>query len=136
MALARYTHYLLGWSCFALGGLGIFLPLLPTVPLWILAAWFFARSSPALRDRIYAHPRFGAQVRDFLEYGVMSRRAKVFAITGITLGFTLSAWLGAMPAWVIVLAIAILIPVEVWLLRRPESDPKRGQIPFCRSRSG
>ena len=68
--VTRPINLALGWLFFGLGFIGAFLPLLPTVPLWILAAWFFARSNPALRDRIYRHPQFGPQVEEFVEQGV------------------------------------------------------------------
>ena len=66
-----------GLFFFALGTLGIGVPLLPTVPFWILAAICFARSDPALQRKIYDHPRFGTTVRQFVENRVLSRRAKL-----------------------------------------------------------
>jgi uncharacterized membrane protein YbaN (DUF454 family) len=57
----RQALYLTGgFVALALGALGIFLPLLPTVPFMILAAFFFARSSPALEARLLDHQHFGA----------------------------------------------------------------------------
>ncbi|MEQ1540008.1 MAG: YbaN family protein, partial [Sphingorhabdus sp.] len=42
-----------------LGVVGIFLPIMPTVPFLILAAFCFARSDPALEARILNHPVYG-----------------------------------------------------------------------------
>ena len=114
---------LLGWLCFAIGFVGMFVPLLPTVIFWILAAWLFATSAPHLRDRIYRHPRFGRMVHDFLEHGVLSRRGKAFAIGGMTLGVGLSSLLWSPPWPVLAAIVAILVPVAVWLLLRPETLP-------------
>ena len=56
------------------GSLGIFIPLLPTVPLWIRGALLVTKSSPALQQNIYAHPQFGDTVKQFVEHGVLCRQ--------------------------------------------------------------
>ena len=104
-----------------LGTLGIAVPLLPTVPFWIVAAFFFARSEPALRDRIYAHPRFGKPVQDFLEHGALSRRGKIAAVVGIAVGITISVFAFSMPGKVALIVALCLLPVVIFVLTRPEA---------------
>lgn len=49
----------LGLACVFLGIMGIFLPILPTTPFILLAAWLFARSSKRFHKWLVEHPRFG-----------------------------------------------------------------------------
>jgi uncharacterized membrane protein YbaN (DUF454 family) len=55
----------LGILALGVGILGIFLPLLPTTPLVLLAAFFFSRGSERLHRWLVEHPRFGHHVRDW-----------------------------------------------------------------------
>ena len=116
----------LGLFFFGLGGLGIALPLLPTVPLWILAAIFFARSAPALQQRIYDHPQFGETVRQFVEERALSKRSKLFSIAGASAGVALSLWITQPPAYVTGIVVVFMTAVIAWLATRPEPDrPER-----------
>ena len=116
----------LGLFFFGLGGLGIGLPLLPTVPLWILAAIFFARSAPALQQRIYDHPQFGETVRQFVEERALSKRSKLFSIAGASAGTGFSLWITQPPAHVVWIVVIVMTAVVAWLATRPEPDrPER-----------
>ena len=110
----------LGLFFFGLGGLGIALPLLPTVPLWILAAIFFARSAPALQQRIYDHPQFGETVRQFVEERALSKTSKLYSIGGASAGTALSLWITQPPAYVVWILVIFMTAVLVWLATRPE----------------
>ncbi|MET0090380.1 MAG: YbaN family protein [Candidatus Thiodiazotropha sp.] len=110
----------LGWLLFALGLIGIFLPVLPTTVFWIGAVWCWSRSAPHLTRRILAHPHFGEPVRLFLEQGKMSRQGKGWAFAGMTLGFFLLQWLGQPGIWLSTGMGLVLVLVAVWLWRRPE----------------
>lgn len=121
--LSLHAYRWMGWLFLGIGGIGILLPGLPTVVFWIIAAWAFGRGDPRIRDRIYAHPRFGVPVMEFLEHGVLRRRGKIFATLGILMGATLSLWLSTPPDWALWLMASVLIPVLIWLLTRPSRLP-------------
>jgi uncharacterized membrane protein YbaN (DUF454 family) len=114
----RRTVYLVcGFVALALGGLGAFLPLLPTVPFVLLAAFCFARSNPELERRLLEHPHFGAHIRDWREKGAISRRGKIAA----TIAFAVSAAVAlafAPPPWSFVPLAAALIG-GTWIWTRP-----------------
>ena len=79
----RWFWNTLGLVSVATGVVGAFLPLLPTVPFMLLAAWFFAKGNPAWEARLLAHPRYGPPIRQWRERGAIGRRAKAFAIASL-----------------------------------------------------
>jgi uncharacterized membrane protein YbaN (DUF454 family) len=62
-----------------LGFLGLFLPLLPTTPFLLLAAYCFSRGSAKLHHWLLNHPTMGPVIRDWNERRVIRPRIKVFA---------------------------------------------------------
>jgi hypothetical protein len=115
----RFLYLGLGFASLALGGAGIVLPLLPTVPFVLLAAFFFARSSPRLEARLLDHPRFGPHIRAWRERGAIGpagKRAALFA-------FAFSALLGLVLLpfpWLLAPAAAGLLGGS-WIATRPDS---------------
>lgn len=104
----------------ALGFLGLFLPLLPTTPFILLAAWAAARSSPQLLAWLENHRLFGHMLRDWRQGGVVSRKAKwgattVMSMSAVFLLLTMSK------LWAAASAIACMAAVLLWLWRRPEA---------------
>ncbi|RTE66150.1 DUF454 domain-containing protein [Amphritea opalescens] len=74
------TFYLLGGFIFVLLGIiGILLPLFPTTPFLLLAAFCFSRSSDKLHQYLLNQPLFGRFIRDWEEHGIIPFKAKLFS---------------------------------------------------------
>jgi uncharacterized membrane protein YbaN (DUF454 family) len=110
----------LGLICVALGTLGAFLPLLPTTIFFILAAFCFAKSAPAWRQRLLDHPRFGPPIRSFVQDGTLSRRAKSIALLGISANFVLTWTLADLTPVTVSILAAVLACVCAYIASRPE----------------
>jgi hypothetical protein len=120
-APARWALQALAGVCLLLGLVGVFLPVMPTVPFLLVAAWAASRSSPRLHRWLLSHPRFGRPLRDWNEAGVVSRPAKWFATA--MMGLSGGAMAVVTPArWLALVALAFagMAAVLVWLWRRPE----------------
>lgn len=61
----RWLMIALGWIALAVGVIGIFVPLLPTTPFVLLAAFLFSKGSERLHLWLRDHPRLGRYVRDW-----------------------------------------------------------------------
>jgi uncharacterized membrane protein YbaN (DUF454 family) len=116
--MMRRFYLCLGYASLALGIVGIFLPILPTTPFVLLAAWCFARSNPALAKRLYRHPRFGPLLTAWRDQRAIPRHAKIYALTTIALSFALILWLTESRILPVVLA-AIMGSVALYIATRP-----------------
>ncbi len=103
----------------ALGGIGIFLPGLPTVPFWILSAFCAGKGWPAVEHWLLNHPRYGATIRDWREHGAVPRRAK-WAATLMMLASSLLIASLPIVLWAKFAGPGVMAVVAVWLWRRPE----------------
>ena len=98
---------------------GIFLPLLPTTPFLLVAAFAFARSSPRLHGWLVNHRRFGPAIENWRRHGAISRRAKTAAVGAMTAAVAIS-WITGFSATVIAIQVAIMGCVSLFILTRPD----------------
>ncbi len=113
----RPVYLTIGIVSVALGIIGIALPLLPTVPFMILAAFCFAKANPVWEQRLLSHPRFGPHIVAWRERGAISKRGKIMALVTLAasaiIGFvTLDSWHAYMPA-------AVALISGSWIATRP-----------------
>ena len=79
-----------GLTCVGVGGVGVIIPGLPTTVFFIMAAWCFSRSSRRLEQWVLDLPRIGPMVHDYRAGLGMPKRAKIVAISSITVACGLS----------------------------------------------
>lgn len=102
--------------------IGAFLPIVPTVPFVLLAAWAATKSSPGLAHWLENHPRMGPPIREWRQGGVVSRAAKWWATTMMSTG-AMFMIIVVRPLWVPLTVIGIMLAVGIWLWLRPEEPP-------------
>ncbi|WP_371224806.1 YbaN family protein [Roseovarius sp. 2305UL8-3] len=114
----RTVWLFLGMTCLGLGVIGVFLPLLPTVPFMLLAAFCFARSSERLHNWLLSHPRFGPSIVDWQERRAIHPKAKRLATLSIALVFGISL-IAAFPLKIIIIQGVTLGAVLIFIWTRP-----------------
>ncbi len=103
--LRRIFLVTLGLAAVVLGVIGIFLPLLPTTPFLLLAAWCFVRSSRRLHDWLLGHRILGKYIHHYLVYHAVPLRAKIVAVSLLWVTLVVSMLLVRQAHLVILLAV-------------------------------
>lgn len=114
----RLFWLVIGLIALGLGTAGAILPLLPTTPFLLVAAFAFARSSPRLAAWLDGHRQFGPLIRNWRDHGAISRRAKIAAMAVILLTPALSLALG-FAGWIVAVQLLVLSIVAAFILTRP-----------------
>jgi len=123
--MTRIVYLCLGGFFTALGFIGAFVPLLPTVPLLLLAVWCFARSSERFHDWLYHHPKYGPHIQAWDRDGVIPKNAKIAACTMMTLSMCIMLAVTDLAPWHYAAIACTLFAVAVWVTTRPSVVPVR-----------
>lgn len=107
-----------GLVSLGLAAAGVVLPLLPTTPFLLLAAFFFARSSPRLHDWLLTHRQFGHVIEAWRRERAIPRRAKRLAYTAMSGVFALSLVMAA-PAAILAIQALVLSGSAAFIATRP-----------------
>ncbi|PLK26342.1 YbaN family protein [Novosphingobium sp. TH158] len=106
-----------GILSFAMGTIGIALPILPTVPFYLLAAFCFARSNQRWEQWLLDHQVWGPPIRRWRERRAISLAAKASAVGAMSVG--------AVVTWVLLgwpwagISLAVLVIAGTWICTRP-----------------
>jgi uncharacterized membrane protein YbaN (DUF454 family) len=104
-----------GMCAVALGVLGMFLPLLPTVPFLLLATFCFSKSSPAWKEKILRHPFIGKPLREWLQYKGIRKKGKIFSLLFLWTGILISIYFVAI-LWIRVVLLIVAVAVTLHIL--------------------
>jgi uncharacterized membrane protein YbaN (DUF454 family) len=116
--MMQYIWAILGLICVGLAMVGVVLPLLPTVPFLLLAAFFFARSSSRLHNWLITHRSFGPLIVDWQSSGAIRPGAKKAATLSVAAVFGVSVLL-ALPSHVLIIQAVVLSCVMIFIWTRP-----------------
>ena len=85
MRLKNAVYVILGCIGVGLGAVGAVLPLLPTVPFLLMAAFCFARSSKKLNDWFIGTRLYKENLESYVQGKGMTRKTKVRIIMTVTI---------------------------------------------------
>lgn len=108
----------LGLAAAGLAIAGAALPILPTTPFLLVAAWAFARSSPRLEAWLRGHPRLGPVLTGWEQRRAIPRPAKAAAAASLPVSTFLVHAAGAGLAVTVAVGLALAC-VGGWILTRP-----------------
>jgi len=117
-APARAVWFTVGLTALAIGGIGVVLPVLPTTPFVILAAFAFGKSSPALARWLEESKTFGPIIADWREHGAIAPRFKVFALVMMAGAFLLSVAM-SLSTTVLVIQAVCMAAAATFIISRP-----------------
>ena len=121
---------ILGFVSLGLGCIGIVLPILPTTPLLLLAAFCFAKSSERLNNWFKGTNLYKNNLESFVKGQGMTRKAKLKIMTTVTIlmliGFIA---MENVPVGRICMAVVWIVHVIVFsfFIKTCEEPPKGGE---------
>ena len=121
--MTRLLALVLAYFFLALAILGIFLPVLPTVPFLLLTTWFAARGSDHLHSWLYDHPYLGKLLIDWEQQGAISNSNKITAVLMLMISWFI-IYYRLDNIWWLTGITALFVSIALYLITRPKPCSK------------
>jgi uncharacterized membrane protein YbaN (DUF454 family) len=113
----KFFFAALGFLCFGLGTAGIFLPVLPTVPLYLATLFCFARSSKKFHDWFTGTKLYQRHLQDFAEHRSMPLEKEILLLSCVSAMLLVTMAVADVTAMYIVFPVIIACKYLYFLLR-------------------
>ncbi|MEP5765728.1 MAG: YbaN family protein [Halieaceae bacterium] len=120
--MRRSVYKPLGFLFLGFAIIGVVLPILPTTPFLLLAAWFFARSSEKWHARLLASELFGPMIRNWEENRCITRRTKLVAMISMLVAGSFSILFAVEQTWLKLLGLGMVTMGATVVLRIKTCD--------------
>ena len=130
-SVVKIMLIVIGTICVILGIAGIFLPLLPTTPFLLLAAFCYFRSSARFYQWLNTNRWFGGNIGKYREGRGMPLKQKVIALSLLWLTMSYSIWFVVSQWWVQLILLGIAVSVTIHLVRMKtfQPEPQEAELP-------
>lgn len=118
--IVRAGWMIAGFLALACALIGVFLPVLPTTPFVLLAAYAFTRCSPRLRNWLEKHRLFGPMIADWEANGAIARRYKILACS-IMVAALVGSFFAGVSKPVLIVQILVMAVAAIYVLTRPNA---------------
>ena len=123
ITVKKYLLIICGSISVALGVVGIFIPLLPTTPFFLLAVFCFLRSSKKLYQWLIHHKVFGVYIYNYITHKAVLKSTKMGAIVFLWTGLIVSILI--ISNWyvrAVLVLIGIGVSIHLGLLKTVEKS--------------
>lgn len=114
--LKKKLFFLLAWIFVVLGIIGAVLPLMPSTLFFLLAAWFFSKSSEKFYKKLLSNKYVGKHINNFHQKNGMPLKSKVISIVMIFSTIILSILMIERTPFIIVILLSIAFAVSFYIL--------------------
>ncbi len=102
-----------------LAAMGTVLPVLPTVPFLIVAAWAGSKGWSRLERWLLEHPRHGPVIQRWRDNRAVPRQAKFLAVGMMSASALLLAF-SPVADWIKIVVPMVMLVVAIWLWHHPD----------------
>ncbi|MDR2830341.1 MAG: YbaN family protein [Methanobrevibacter sp.] len=123
MKIRRLVYIIFGIIFLSLGAIGVFLPLMPTTPFVILAAFCFGKSLKRAENWILKSKYFGSYIENYRNKVGVPIRAKVRSIIFLWIVLIVSmVYTWSFFTFIILLLVGVAVSLHIYFLKTKNED--------------